>query len=211
MCDLIARPGRQVNGKCELFTLFEARFAPMWRRSIWFSDRMPANHRSTPAPLLGHANSGLLELLQTETVSICFNSTPGERNNNHSPRENSERVERGRNPSADWSLPLAEGPGGLRSEGRSGPSLLLVQQKSDKSIAGKPAALASLPKSHTVSITFRERRAIKYRAHAQKPLIGVGACLWPGATRRARPRAIFPCVKSSSRIMRRPARLVKHK
>jgi hypothetical protein len=39
-----------------------------------------------------------------------------------------------------WSLPTAEEPGGLRSEGRSGPSLLLVQQKSDKSIAGEPAA-----------------------------------------------------------------------
>jgi len=32
-----------------------------------------------------------------------------------------DRALRGRNPSADWSLQTAEGPGGLRYEGRSGP------------------------------------------------------------------------------------------
>jgi hypothetical protein len=41
-----------------------------------------------------------------------------------------------------WSLPTAEKPGGLPTEGRSGPSLLLKQQKSDKSIAEGPVPVA---------------------------------------------------------------------
>jgi hypothetical protein len=36
MCELVAHPGRQVKEKCELFTFFGARFAPLWRRSFWF-------------------------------------------------------------------------------------------------------------------------------------------------------------------------------
>jgi len=49
-----------------------------------------------------------------------------------------DRALRGRNPSADWSLQTAEGPGGLRREGRSGPILLLEQGKSEKSTSPKP-------------------------------------------------------------------------
>jgi len=67
----------------------------------------------------------------------------GKGNGKHSlaPGEDGPRWEAIRAPV--WGLQTADGPGGLRSEGVPAPSPLLEQQKSDKSIAGEPALVAS--------------------------------------------------------------------